>query len=71
MRHFSTLFGIVFFSHQLGSFCGALLGGLSFDLTGSYSIAWASLIAIGLVAFLLQWPMDDRPSALRRLPAVS
>jgi len=71
LRHFSTLFGIVFFSHQVGSFCGALLGGLSFDLTGSYTIAWASLIAIGLVAFLLQWPMDDRPSALRRLPAVS
>lgn len=71
MRHFSTLFGIVFFSHQLGSFCGALLGGLSFDLTGSYSIAWASLIAIGLVAFLLQWPMNDRPPALRRVPAVS
>lgn len=66
LQHFSTLYGIVFFSHQLGSFCGALLGGLAYDLTGNYVLAWASLIAIGLLAFVLQWPMDDRPPALRR-----
>jgi predicted MFS family arabinose efflux permease len=66
LKHFSTLYGFVFFSHQLGSFCGALLGGFSFDLTGSYSLAWLSLVVIGLLAFALQWPMDDRPPAERR-----
>ena len=66
LKHFSTLYGLVFFSHQLGSFCGALLGGVAFDLTGNYVLAWASLIAIGLLAFTLQWPMDDRPPSRRR-----
>jgi predicted MFS family arabinose efflux permease len=61
LKHFGTLYGIVFFSHQLGSFCGALLGGIGVDLTGSYSVGWGSLIVIGTIAFLLQWPMDDRP----------
>jgi predicted MFS family arabinose efflux permease len=61
MKHFSTLYGIVFFSHQIGSFCGALLGGLVFDLTGGYGIGWSGLVAIGLIAFLLQWGMDERP----------
>jgi predicted MFS family arabinose efflux permease len=59
MRHFNTLYGIVFFSHQLGSFCGALLGGIAFDLTGSYTVGWSALVAVGLMAFLLQWRMDE------------
>ncbi len=66
LKHFSTLYGIVFFSHQLGSFCGAMLGGVVFDLTGSYGIAWLALIVIGFLAASLQWPMDDRPPAVRR-----
>jgi len=60
MKHFNTLYGIVFFSHQVGSFCGALLGGIAFDLTGSYTLGWSALVAIGLIAFLLQWRMDAR-----------
>jgi predicted MFS family arabinose efflux permease len=60
LKHFSTLYGFVFLSHQVGSFCGVLLGGIAFDLTGSYSTAWAGLIGIGLLAFALQWRMDDR-----------
>jgi predicted MFS family arabinose efflux permease len=66
LKHFSTLYGIVFFSHQLGSFCGAMLGGVVFDLTGSYGVAWIALIAVGILAASLQWPMDDRPPAARR-----
>jgi predicted MFS family arabinose efflux permease len=66
LKHFSMLYGLVFFSHQLGSFCGALLGGMTFDLTGSYTLGWLSLIVIGLLAFALQWPMDDRPPSARR-----
>jgi len=66
LTHFGTLYGVVFFSHQLGSFFGAWMGGLVFARTGSYDIAWGALIAIGLTAFALQWLMDDRPPAERR-----
>jgi predicted MFS family arabinose efflux permease len=67
LKHFSTLYGFVFLSHQIGSFCGVLLGGIAFDLTGSYGTAWAGMIGIGLLAFALQWRMDDR-RAERRAP---
>jgi predicted MFS family arabinose efflux permease len=63
LRHFNTLFGIAFLSHQIGAFIGSWLGGVTFDLTGSYSTAWFSMIVIGLSAFALQWFMDDRPPA--------
>jgi predicted MFS family arabinose efflux permease len=56
-----ALFGVMFLSHQVGSFLGAWLGGLSYDLSGSYAIAWSSMIAVGLVASLLQISADDRP----------
>lgn len=68
LGHFNTLYGVVFLSHQLGSFCGALLGGVVFDRYGNYNAAWAALIAVGLVAFLLQWSMDETPPR-RRAPA--
>jgi predicted MFS family arabinose efflux permease len=61
LQHFNTLFGFAFFSHQVGAFIGAWLGGLSFDLTGSYTMAWSSMVVIGTCAFLLQWFMDDQP----------
>jgi len=60
MRYFNTLFGLVFLSHQIGSFMGAWLGGLTFDLTGSFHTAWSAMIVIGLCAATLQWFMDDR-----------
>jgi predicted MFS family arabinose efflux permease len=69
LAHFNTLYGVVFLSHQLGSFFGAWAGGLVFDLTGSYDVAWAALIAVGAAAFLLQWAMDDRPPEVRHAAA--
>ena len=66
LTHFNTLNGVVFLSHQVGSFCGAWMGGLVFDFTGSYDVGWAALVAVGAIAFLLQWTMDDRPPAVRR-----
>jgi predicted MFS family arabinose efflux permease len=63
LGHFNALYGAVFLSHQFGSFAGAWMGGVVFSATGSYSYAWAALIAIGASAFLLQWTMDDRPVA--------
>ena len=67
LTHFNTLYGIVFLSHQVGSFFGAWMGGVVFDRMGDYDIAWGALIAIGLTAFLLQWLMDERPPGERRL----
>src|SRR5688572_2715859 len=61
LTHFGTLYGVVFLSHQVGSFFGAWMGGIVFARTGSYDFAWGALIAIGLTAFTLQWLMDDRP----------
>jgi predicted MFS family arabinose efflux permease len=61
LQHFSTLYGVVFLSHQVGSFFGAWMGGVVFDWRGDYDFAWAALIVIGAIAFTLQWMMDERP----------
>lgn len=61
VRHLGTLFGIVFLSHQIGSFLGAWLGGVVLDATGSYGPVWAATALAGLVAALLHFPIDDRP----------
>jgi predicted MFS family arabinose efflux permease len=66
LTHFNTLYGIVFFSHQVGSFFGAWMGGIVFDWAGNYDFAWGALIVIGLAAFTLQWLMDERPPAERK-----
>jgi predicted MFS family arabinose efflux permease len=61
LTHFNTLYGVVFLSHQVGSFFGAWMGGVVFDRFGNYNFGWGALIAIGLTAFTLQWLMDERP----------
>jgi predicted MFS family arabinose efflux permease len=61
LSRFNMLYGVVFLSHQVGSFFGAWAGGLLFDHFGNYDAAWAALIVIGLTAFTLQWLMDERP----------
>ena len=67
LTHFNTLYGVVFLSHQVGSFFGAWMGGVVFDRFGSYNFAWGALIVIGVAAFTLQWLMDERPPTERRL----
>lgn len=62
-RFLATLFGIVMFSHQIGAFFGAWLGGLSYDLTGSYDAVWVLAIALGVIAAILHVPIADRPLA--------
>ena len=61
VRYMATLFGIVFFSHQLGSFIGVWWGGWSFDTTGSYDQVWIASIALGLLAALLHLPIAESP----------
>ena len=62
-KYLSTLFGIVFLSHQIGSFLGAFLGGYFYDLYGSYDYAWYLAIALSAFAALVHLPIDERPLA--------
>jgi len=60
-KYLSTLFGIVFLSHQVGSFLGAFLGGYFYDQYGSYDYAWYVAIALSGFAALVHLPIDERP----------
>jgi MFS family permease len=59
VRYIATLFGFVFFGHQVGSFLGVWLGGVAFDATGSYELVWLIAIALGVISAVLHWPIDD------------
>jgi MFS family permease len=61
VRHLGMLFGIVFFSHQVGAFLGVWLGGVLFERTGSYDIVWWLSVALSLFAALVHYPIDERP----------
>jgi predicted MFS family arabinose efflux permease len=67
VAYLSMLGGFVFFSHQIGSFLGAWLGGVLFDRTGSYDIVWGIAVGLGIVAMGLNLPIDQRP--VRRMQA--
>jgi predicted MFS family arabinose efflux permease len=60
VRHLSMLAGFTFLSHQLGSFLGAWLGGRMYDQFGSYDIVWYVSIALGVLAGLINLPVDER-----------
>jgi predicted MFS family arabinose efflux permease len=62
IKFLSTLTGIAFFSHQLGSFLGAWGGGAIYDALGSYDRALQFGVIVGLIAGLAQMLMDDRPT---------
>ncbi|MDN7993966.1 MFS transporter, partial [Burkholderia orbicola] len=59
VRYIATLFGFVFFGHQLGSFFGVWLGAIVYDATHSYMPLWLGSIALGVLAALLHLPIDD------------
>jgi predicted MFS family arabinose efflux permease len=60
VRYLSTLGGIAFLSHQVGSFVGVALGGYLFDQTGSYNVMWTIAVGAGVFAAIVNWPIDDR-----------
>ncbi|OLQ73330.1 MFS transporter [Photobacterium proteolyticum] len=68
-RYLSTLYGLVFFTHQLGSFLGAWFGGRIYDYYGSYEPIWWTTVVMAFLAALIHLPVDDRPIA--RHPATA
>jgi MFS family permease len=61
VKHMSMLAGIVFFSHQLGSFLGVWLGGYLYALQGNYDVVWGITIGLGVMAGLVNLPINERP----------
>lgn len=63
MKFVGMLYGMVFLGHQIGGFLGAWLGGLIFDLFGSYDLAWWLAIGLSVIAALLCIPVREQPLA--------
>lgn len=61
VRYMATLFGIVFFSHQIGSFLGVWLGGRLYDTTGTYDAIWWAGVVLGLLAAFIHLPINEHP----------
>ena len=60
-KYLGMLYGIVFLSHQIGSFFGAYLGGLFHDMYGSYDYAWYLAIALSVFAAIIHLPIKEEP----------
>lgn len=58
-RYLSTLYGIVFLSHQVGAFLGVWLGGRLYDATGTYNLVWYIAIGLGIFAAIIHLPITD------------
>ena len=61
LRYMGTLYGLVFFSHQLGSFIGVWLGGTFYDQFGSYTIVWWVGVATGVLSTVVHLPIKEAP----------
>lgn len=66
IKFLSTLAGLVFFSHQAGSFVGAWLGGRIFDMTQDYTGMWWAAVVLALLATLLHLPIRNEPGTLAK-----
>lgn len=67
-RYMTFLYGIVFLSHQIGSFIGVWLGGQLYEIYGNYDGIWLLGIILGLLAALLHWPIEERDYSARLQP---
>ena len=63
VRYMGTLYGIVFFSHQLGSFAGVWLGGKMYDVYGDYTVVWWVGVGVGAFSALIHLPVNEKRSA--------
>jgi MFS family permease len=62
LRYMGTLYGIVFLSHQIGSFLGVWLGGALYDLFGTYTLVWWVGVGVGAFSALVHLPIRERPT---------
>jgi MFS family permease len=69
-RWLATLYGFAFFSHQVGGFLGAWLGGALYERTGSYDVVWWLTVLSGLLSALINLPIVEKP-VLRAAPATA
>ncbi|MCH2292275.1 MAG: MFS transporter [SAR324 cluster bacterium] len=64
MKFMGTLYGIVFFSHQLGGFLGVWLGGLFYDQFGNYDLVWWVGMGVGTFSAIIQLPVREKPMVM-------
>lgn len=65
LKYMGTLFGVVFLSHQLGSFVGVWLGGEFYDRFGSYDVVWWVGVGVGAFSAIIHLPVKEQPISLR------
>lgn len=70
-RWLATLFGFAFFSHQVGGFLGVWLGGIAYEMTGSYNLVWMLSIAFGIASAIINLPIVEEPVKRQRASAMS
>lgn len=70
-RYMTFLYGIVFLSHQLGSFSGVWLGGWVYETYGNYNGVWIAGIVLGLLAAVMHWPIEEKDYSAQLQPAVA
>ncbi len=66
IKFMGTLYGIVFLSHQIGSFVGVWLGGLFYDIYGSYDVVWWVGIGVGAFSAVIHLPINEKPLLKRK-----
>ena len=67
LKYMGTLYGIVFLSHQIGSFVGVWLGGLFYDIYGSYDVVWWVGIGVGAFSAIIHLPVKETPIEKRKM----
>jgi predicted MFS family arabinose efflux permease len=70
-RHIGMLFGVVFLSHQIGAFLGALLGGTIYESTGSYDTMWVLCILLSVFAAIVHLPIRERRATIAVAPGAA
>ncbi len=66
LRYMGTLYGLVFFSHQLGGFLGVWLGGTMYDVYGNYTLVWWVGVGVGAFSALIHLPIKEKPWSERQ-----
>lgn len=61
LRYMGTLYGIIFFSHQVGGFLGVYLGGALYDLYGNYNVVWWVGVGVGAFSAIVHLPVREKP----------